>query len=423
MLNLLYYYGADPSILNTNNQSSLHIASASNRLSIVRELYNLTQISLLEIKDNHGQTPLSVTTHPDIISQLIEYGADISSLDTNHMNVLMSAVSTGQIAVVDRLLSAVNDKLMTIFDQVEKRNDRSIFLIAARTGSVDMCSLLLTHPYIRWDTLDKQRMNAFHIAARNNHSELIKFLCDHIRKSNKLTPMNSRSYSITITTDSNVPNIQQSLPILRLYIDAQNEDGKTPLHLASEQGHTLSVQVLLQYNADVLLPNYLGQLALHAAIQNGHGECVDLLVKACKKYLADFRSVLSRRQSPLITACQNGFADIVQVLLSEQIGVHDGMDFDNNKEDNPLEIAIKYRHTETVHVLLEHSHTEHWLMSIKSNGKHNHQTPLRDMIRYMPECAKHAFDRLIIKTTGVNFYGEEFERTVYKYKYIDDYFT
>jgi ankyrin repeat protein len=413
MINLLYHHGADPLILNSDDQSPLHIASASNRLSIVKELFSLSQSSLLEIKDHHGRTALSVTTNPDIIDELITSGADISNLDKHNMNVLMIAVSKNQIAIVEHLLFAINNQLNKIFDQVTKRNNRSIFLLAVKTGSIPMCALLLTHPYIRWDTIDKQRMNAFHIAAQNNHSELIEFLCNHIRKSEKLISIKSSSY-----TDSDSINIPQPSPTLRLYIDAQNEDGKTPLHFAAEQGHTLCVEILLKYGADVLLTNYLGQLALHTAIQNGHSQCVDLLIRYSIKNLANFQSVLSRRQSPLITACQNGFIDIIRLLLSQEIGI----DHDNNQEENPLEIAIKYRRIETIHELLEHSHRDYWFMSIRNTEESFHQTPLRDMIRYMPECAKHSFDKLIIKTNEIDVNGNTFERITYNYKYIDDYF-
>ncbi|CAF3672911.1 unnamed protein product [Rotaria sordida] len=422
MIHLLYDNGTDPSILNSNKQSPLHIACGLNRLSIVQEFYNLTQSSLLEIKDKHGRTVLSVTTHLDIIDQLITFGADISSLDNNDMNAIMVAVSTGQITIVNRLLSTINHQLLPILDQIESKNQRSIFLIAVQTGSIDMCSLILTHPYIRWDTIDKHRMNAFHIAARNNHYELITLLCNHIQQSTKLQSMRSHSNSITTIIDSDRSNVEQTSSILRLYIDAQNEDGKTPLHLASEQGHTSCIEILLKYNANVLLENYLNQLPLHVAIQNGHSQCVDLLLKACTKYMTEFQSILSRRQLPIMIACQYGFVDIVKLLISQNIGINYEINFNYNKEKNPLEIAIKYRQVETVHILLEHPQCEQWLMSIRNSNKNIHQTPLRDLIRYMPECAQHAFDKLISKTNEFDFAGNIFQRTTYTYKYIDDYF-
>jgi ankyrin repeat protein len=419
MLRLLHQYGADPLILNSHNQSSLHIASASNRLSIVKELLSLTGSSLLEIQNDHGQTALSVTTNIDIVNELITFGADISSLDNNNMNVLMIAVLKDQLPIVEHLLFAIDDQSTNIFDQVTKRNNRSIFLIAVQTGSIDMCSVLFTHPYVRWDTIDKQRLNAFHIAARHNHHKLIEFFCEQIRKSDKLASLKSRSYSRT-TTDVDLTNIFQPSLALRLYIDAQTEDGKTPLHLAAEQGHTLCIKMLLKYGADVLLTNYFGQLALHAAIQNGSSECVELLIKSSIRNMTDFQYVLSRKQSPLITACCNGFVDIVRLLLSENIGID--IDDNNKQQENPLEIAIKYRQIETIHVLLEHSYSEYWLMSIRETKHMFHQTPLRDMIRYIPECAEHVFNKLIVKTNETDRNGNTFEKTTYNYKYIDDYF-
>ena len=425
MILLLCHYGADLSVLNSNEQSPLHVACSSNRLGIVEEICNLTQTSLLEIKDNHGRTALSVTTHSDILDKLIEFGADILSLDHNHMNVLMLAVSMCQISIVNHLLLSIHHQLQTIFDQIETKNERSIFLIAVQTGSIDICSLLLTHPYVRWDTVDKQRMNAFHIAAQKNYYELIKFLCNYIQQSDKLISIKRRNHSFTSTTiDSDDVNVQQKMPsLLHLYMNAQDEDGKTPLHVASESGHLSSIEILLNYGANSLIVNELGQLPLHVAIQNGYSQCVDLLIKFSMKDMSEFHSVLAKRQSPMITACQYDYADIVKRLIFYDIGIDYGMNLDHDNEENPLEIAIKYRQIESIHVLLEHSHIEHWLLSKRNLHKNDYETPLRDLIRYMPECAQHAFDKLILKTNEIDFYGDKFERMVYKYKYIDDYFV
>lgn len=364
-------------IFNSNHQTPLHIASESNRLSIVKKLYQLTKTSLLEIKDIYGQTPLSVTTNLDIIDELIKYGADISSIDNNDMNVIMIAVLNNHISLVNHLLSSIN-----IFDQVENQNNRSLFLIAVQTGSIDMCSLLLTHRSIQWNTIDRQHMNIFHIAAQNNYYELLQFLYNYI---SNLDTMNIKSY-----------------------INAQNEDGKTPVYCACEYGHRECLEILLNYNADIFLANYFGQLPFDIAIQNGHSNCVDLLIKSFKECS---QLILLRKQPPLIIACQYGFIDIVKILLRENIGI----DFDQN----PLEIAIKYRQIDIIHILLEHPYVEQWLMSVRND---EHQTLLRDIIRYIPECIEHVLDKMIIKSNETDLFGEKFERIIYQYKYIDDYF-
>lgn len=419
MIDLLCAHGADPTVLNSAEQTALHVACAANRPEIVQALHNLTQASLLEVKDHRGQTALSVTTHPAVIDQLIAFGADIASLDRNHMNAIMIATATGQLAAVRRFLAAIEDDELGVLEQIENRNDYSLFLIAVRTGSVEMCSLLLTHAHVRWDTVDRERRNALHLAARNNYDDLIEFLCNYIRKSDRFLSLRSRSYSVATTaTDSETINLSDISPMLRPYIDAQNEDGKTPLHLAAEQGHEAAIQSLLRHGADPLLGNHLGQLPLHAAVQSGHTECVELLIKTSLPYMNEFRSALSRRQSPLIPACEKGYVDIVRLLISENIG----LDFDPEREETPLEIAIKHRQTEVIHVLLEHPHTAQWLMSTRHSRDRKRHTPLRDMIRYMPECAEHVFDKLVLRTSEIDYFGAEFERTTFQYRHIDDYF-
>jgi ankyrin repeat protein len=403
LINLLVCRGANPLIVNIDGQTALHVASASNRLAIIDELIDLTQTSLLEIKDKHGRTALSLANHPDITERLIKCNADVSTVDNCHMNPLMLAVYHGQLSIVDRFLIAASHRLPAILDQQDKINARSIFLLAVEKGSIDMCSLLLTHSAIRWDTLDRQRMNIIHIAARYNHNELLQFLCHYLRQEN-------RSLSAASST-------------LHFYVNAQNDDGKTALHFAAEQGHTGCVEVLLKNDANILITNHLGQLSVHLAIQNGHDSTVALLLQASNNFSTEFRAILARRPSPLISACHHGFVDIVQQLLRAQIGIFHGLDFDRNDERNPLEIAIDHRHVDTVHVLLDHPHTTSWLMPIRMTRKRTHQTPIRDMIRSMPDCAKHTFDRLVIKSHETDFYGESYERTVYDYKYIDDYFT
>ena len=159
---------------------------------------------------------------------------------------------------------------------------------------------------------------------------------------------------------------------------------------------------------------------MHTAIQYGHSQCVEILLESLKRNMTDFQSVLSKRQSPLISACQNGFSGIVRILLSQGIGIDDRS---NEQDKNPLEIAIQYRQTHVINELLEHSNLDNWLKSIRNTKGHFRQTPLREMIQYTPDCAKHAFDKFIIKTKEIDKDENIFERTTYNYKYIDDYFT
>lgn len=61
-------------------------------------------------------------------------------------------------------------------------------------------------------------------------------------------------------------------------------DGGTPLHRAAQVGHIEIAKVLLNHNADINAPNYLGQTSLHVALENNHVDLAKfLLAKGARK--------------------------------------------------------------------------------------------------------------------------------------------
>jgi ankyrin repeat protein len=62
-------------------------------------------------------------------------------------------------------------------------------------------------------------------------------------------------------------------------INYQRPDGVTPVYMASQNGHTSVVDVLLRHGADPNLANHDGFTPLCIASQNGHTSVVDVLLR------------------------------------------------------------------------------------------------------------------------------------------------
>jgi ankyrin repeat protein len=69
-----------------------------------------------------------------------------------------------------------------------------------------------------------------------------------------------------------MPEVPQGMQEL---LDGRNNDGKTPLHLASQQGHLGVIEILISYGADLHILDNDGKTAQDLAAQNGHNHVVE----------------------------------------------------------------------------------------------------------------------------------------------------
>ena len=61
--------------------------------------------------------------------------------------------------------------------------------------------------------------------------------------------------------------------------DAQDVNGRTPMHVAAQCGCTSYLELLITHGADINIRDNLGSTALHQAEQNGNTQCVELLLR------------------------------------------------------------------------------------------------------------------------------------------------
>jgi serine/threonine protein kinase len=130
------------------------------------------------------------------------------------------------------------------------------------------------------------------------------------------------------------------------YVNAKNEFGSTPLHLAAISGHIEVVKLLIEHGAYVNAKNEFGSTPLYYATKNGHIEVVKLLIEN----EADVNAEGDDGSTPLHIAARNGHIEIVKLLIENGANV--------NAKDKygwtPLHEAAFYGHIEVARLLLEH---------------------------------------------------------------------
>eukprot|EP00439_Symbiodinium_sp_Y106_P043376 s1478_g5.t1 len=93
--------------------------------------------------------------------------------------------------------------------------------------------------------------------------------------------------------------------------DLPHSDGRTPLRMATIEGHVEVVRLLLEAGADKNATGNHGSTALMTASQRGHVEVVRLLLEAG----ADKNATNNNGSTALKTASQGGHVDVVRLLL------------------------------------------------------------------------------------------------------------
>ncbi|EHK18518.1 uncharacterized protein TRIVIDRAFT_225823 [Trichoderma virens Gv29-8] len=128
-------------------------------------------------------------------------------------------------------------------------------------------------------------------------------------------------------------------------IEAPNEAGETPLHVAAQKGHEPIVQMLLDMDANIDAKNKGRRTPLHCAACHGQEAVVQMLLDRG----ADIEAVSTHGYTPLHHAALYGYEEIARLLLDR------GADIEAVSTDGytSLHFVAQHGHEEIAQLLLD----------------------------------------------------------------------
>jgi ankyrin repeat protein len=166
---------------------------------------------------------------------------------------------------------------------------------------------------------------------------------------------------IEAARENNLPEVERLLSV-GANVNANDRFGKTPLIVASIQGHLQVCQALREHGADIEAKYIQGNTPLHCACHNDHLPVVNELLSPNDSNGAT--SILGKRKrqganieakdndgdTPLHNACSRGHLAVVKALVNA------GADFlaVNNRGLFPVHYAVDLRKSEVTKYLLQH---------------------------------------------------------------------
>ena len=234
---------------------------------------------------------------------------------------------------------------------------RSILHVASAAGNVDVVERGISHGY-DVEAKDIWGQSPLSLAARNGHEDIVRTLIvDH--------EANVKSRG---NFDGAHHSVEQILTTGRVDADSKDEDDRTPLSRAAQNGHKGVVELLLatdRVDADSK-GSYGHRTPLSWAAQNGHKSVVEQLL-ATGRVDADSKDSFDCR-TPLSWAAQNGHKGVVKLLLATGEVDADARDSYNR---TPFSWAAKNGHKDVVELLLATGR-----VNADLKGGYDYRTPL-----------------------------------------------
>lgn len=231
--------------------------------------------------DVQKMTPLhcaSMFDHPEIVEYLVCEGADMNALDKEHRSPLLLAASRSgwkTVLCLIRLGARINMK------DVNNRNILHFVIMnggrlgefAEEVGKTQSKAQLVQ----LLNEKDNTGCSPLHYASREGHIRSLENLirlgaCINLKNNNNESPLHFAARYGRFNTVKQLLDSEKGTFI----INESDGEGLTPLHIASQQGHTRVVQLLLNRGA-LLHRDHNGRNPLHLAAMSGYTQTIELL--------------------------------------------------------------------------------------------------------------------------------------------------
>ena len=329
----------------------------------------------LVLGDSKGQTSglcPAMWSDPAVCQVLIDAGADIETKDVEGHSPLHFACRSGSLDIVKLLVRAGAGVRVMDYE------GHTCLTIAASCGHTETVRYLVGLKEVEVDYADDEDGTALHLAADNNHADVVQVLIDagadiEVKDDRGRSPLlwSCSSGSLAVAkllvragagfgvTDNygdtcltiaayrgHTETVRYLVGLKEVEVDHTDDDRCTALHLAADKNHADVVQVLIDAGADIEARDNTGYSPLHFACRSGSLDTVKLLVRAG----AGVCVTGNDGHTCLTIAAWNGHTETVRyVLFLPEVEV----DHANHKGCTALHWAADNNHTDVLQVLID----------------------------------------------------------------------
>nr|WUF06608.1 transient receptor potential cation channel subfamily A member 1 [Cacopsylla chinensis] len=387
--------GAKISTQQFDLSTPVHLACSQGALEIVRLMFNLQpgeKLTCLNSTDAQKMTPMhcaAMFDRCDVIQYLIDEGADLNVLDKEKRSPLLLAASRGGWKTV---LTLVRNKANINLTDMNRRN--ILHLLVLNGGHIkefaeEMERVFGNEADIIENLLnerDKNGCSPLHYASREGHIVSLENLinlgaCINLKNNSNESPLHLAARYGRFNTVKKLLSSERGSFI----INECDGEGLTPLHIASQQGHTRVVQLLLN-RGSLLHRDHNGRNPLHLAAMSGYTDTM-ILLNSVHSHLLD--QVDKDGNTSLHLATMENKPKAICLLLTLNCKLlYNCMDL------SAIDYAIYYKFPEAALAMVTHNTRGTEIMSLRSD---KHPCVTLALVASMPRVFESVQDKSITK--------------------------
>ena len=252
-----------PQMLASPESLKKSLPYAASNGDVKRSSSILTMRPPVDVENEFGNTALHLGAylkHKEIVAMLVKRGADINKLGslTERGQTPLHAAAMGGSQDVSCILMTNGAKI----NSKDARGSTPLHM-ASKKGHESVVKLLIENAAVL-DERNIREQTPLILAARHGHSNVVQALLEAGADPNLFDVM--QNSALHVASKSEV--VVDLLIAYGATVDAQNNQGETPLIRASRQGDIIKVRCLLGHAANVNMSSFSQSTALHYAGSN-----------------------------------------------------------------------------------------------------------------------------------------------------------
>jgi len=212
----------------------------------------------------------------ELLNLILTRNIRLDILDTDGRNILYIPIKFGYNQLLNKLLKKDNDNIGLPIIDIKDKLGLTALHYSVIFNNYDAFKILVDKSNIFIN--NNQHLNVFHICIQYNRLEFFIDILNNIQELYIFTANNENllQYAIIFERYDFIPYI------LTKKIDINNQDitnGLTALHIIIIKNKIDIVQILINYGANINIPDYYGNTATHYAISEENIEILNILLK------------------------------------------------------------------------------------------------------------------------------------------------